>query len=64
MEGEETLKAEIELEPTDPDLVTVHRTTKMNQFVLVAHAVGTTTLDVYDERGNATDVVFTVEVTP
>ena len=64
MEAQETLKQQIELEPADPAMLTVYRTTKKNQFVVTAHAPGNTLLEILDSRGNATGLAFAVEVTP
>ena len=63
MNGEETLKQDITLPSADDSVAEVLGTEKMNQFVLVGHSAGHTTLTVTNEAGQPTSIIIDVEVT-
>jgi hypothetical protein len=62
LNGRETLKQDIVIEPVDEAIARVAPTSAMNQFVLIGVGIGTTELEVFDENGVLAAPRFSVEV--
>lgn len=64
MNGDETLKEDIDLRPMDPTICSVWDLQEKNQFVVVGLEEGVTDLEIIDEAGLPAPVLLRVQVTP
>jgi len=64
MNGDETLKEDIDLQPFDPTICSVWDLQEKNQFVVIGLNEGVTDMEIIDEAGLAAPVLLRVQVTP